>query len=166
MAAPVFNLLFSAQGFAFLHILATCVVVVVQSLSRSQLFVTPMASCSTPGFPVLHYLSEFAQIHVHWCYLIILSSASLFFCLYLSSGSFLMRQLFPSGGQGDSVSAPVLPMNIQGWFPLGMSGFISLLSKGLTRVFSSTAIQKHQFFSIQPSLWSTFHIRTWLLEKP
>ena len=65
MAAPVFNLLFSAQGFPSLHILATCVVVVVQLLSRGQLFATPMASCGTPGFPVLHYFSEFAQIHVH-----------------------------------------------------------------------------------------------------
>ena len=59
-----------------------------------------------------------------------------------------------------------LPMNIQGWFPLGLSGLISLQSKGLWRVFSSTAAQKNQFFGTQPSLWSNSHIRTWLLEKP
>ena len=58
------------------------------------------------------------------------------------------------------------PMNIQGWFPLGLSGWISLLSKGLSRVFSSTAVQRHQFFSAQPSSQSNSHIHTWLLEKP
>ena len=60
------------------------------------------------------------------------------------------------------VSAPTLPMNIQGWFPLGMSGLISLLSKELSRVFSSTTIQKHQFFGTQPFFWSNCHIHTWL----
>ena len=65
-----------------------------------------------------------------------------------------------------SASAPVLPMNIQGWFPLGLTDLISLQSKGLSRVFSSTIIWKHQFFSTQPSLWSNSHICTWLLEKP
>ena len=59
----------------------------------------------------------------------------------------------------------VLPMNILGWFPLGLTGLISLLSNGLSRVFSYTTVQKHHFFSVQPSLWSTSHIRTWLLEK-
>ena len=72
-----------------------------------------------------------------------------------------------SGSQsiGASASASVLPMNIQGWFPLGLTGFISLQSKGLSRVISSTTIRKHQFFSAQPSLWSNSHICTWLLEK-
>ena len=71
------------------------------------------------------------------------------------------------GGQSirTSASASILSMNIQGWFPLGLTGLISLLSKGLWRVFSSTTIQKHQFFSAQPSLWSNSHISTWLLEK-
>ena len=67
---------------------------------------------------------------------------------------------------GVSASASVLPMNIQGWFPLGLSGLISSLSKGLSRVFSNTTVQKHHFFSAQLSLDSNFHIRTWLLEKP
>ena len=79
--------------------------------------------------------------------------------------SFLLSWLFPSGGQSIGASASDLPMNIQGWFPLGLTGLI-LLSKGLSRVFSSTTVQKHQFFGAQPSLWSSSHICTWLLEKP
>ena len=87
---------------------------------------------------------------------------------FLASGAFPMSQLFISCGQstGTSASASVLPMNIQGWFPLELTGLISLLSKWLSRVFSSTTIQKHQFFGAQPSLWSNSHIHTWLLEKP
>ena len=85
-----------------------------------------------------------------------------------ASGSFPMSQLFASGGQSIdvSVSASVLLMNIQGWFPLGLTGLISLLSKRLSRVFSSTTVWKHQFFGVQPSLWSNSHTHTWLLEKP
>ena len=81
-----------------------------------------------------------------------------------ASGSFPMSQLFASGGQsiGVSASASVLPINIQGWFSLGLTGLISLLSKGLTKVFSSTTFRKHQFFSPQPSSWSNSHIHTWL----
>ena len=70
-----------------------------------------------------------------------------------------------SGGQSIGASASVLPMNIQDWFPLGLIGWISLQSKGLSRVFSNTKVWKHQFFSAQPSLWSKSHIHTWLLEK-
>ena len=79
-----------------------------------------------------------------------------------------MSGLFTSDGQsiGASASASVLPMNIQGWFPLGWTDLIPLQSKGLSRVFSSTKIQKHQFFSTQPSLWSNSHMHTWLLEEP
>ena len=85
-----------------------------------------------------------------------------------ASGSFPMSQFFTSGGQsiGVSASASLLPMNILDWFPLGLTGFISLQSKELSRVFPNTIVQKHQFFSIHPSLWSNCHIRTWLLEKP
>ena len=101
-----------------------------------------------------------------WCYLIMWSSATLFsFCLqsFPASGSFPMSQLFASGGQstGVSASASVLPVNIQDWFPLGWTGWISLLSKGLTRVFSNTTVQKHQFFSTHcpqgPTLTSISH---------
>ena len=85
-----------------------------------------------------------------------------------ASGSFPVSRLFASGGQsiGASASASVLPMNIRGWFPSGLTGLSSLLSKGVSRVFSSTTVQKHQFFSTQPSLWSNSHIHTWLVEKP
>ena len=85
-----------------------------------------------------------------------------------ASGSFLMSWLFVSGGQsiGASASASVLPMNIQDWSPLGWTGWISLQSKGLSRVFSNTIAQKHQFFSAQISSQSNSHIHTWPLEKP
>ena len=84
-----------------------------------------------------------------------------------ASGSFQMSQFFTSGGQsiGVSASTSVLPMNIQDCFPLGWTGWISLPSKGLSRVFSNTIVQKHQFFGAQPSLWSNSHIHTWLLKK-
>ena len=103
-----------------------------------------------------------------WCYLTISSSVSPFSCSppsFPASGSFQMSWLFTSSGQSIRPSALVLPMNTQGWFPLGLTGFISLQSKGLSRVFSSTTIRKHQFFSTQPFLWSNSHICTWVLEK-
>ena len=85
-----------------------------------------------------------------------------------ASGSFPMNQLFTWGGQstGVSPSASVLPMNTQDWFPLGWTGWISLQSKGLSRVFSNTTAQKHQFFGTQLSSQSNSHIHTWPLEKP
>ena len=85
-----------------------------------------------------------------------------------ASGLFPVSWLFSSGGQniGASASASVLPMNIQDWFPLGLTGLISFLSKGLSRVFSNTTVQKHQFFGAQPSLWTNSRIHTWLLDKP
>ena len=84
-----------------------------------------------------------------------------------ASGSFQMSQFFTSGGQSIGVSASsVLPMNTQDWSPLGWTVWISLQSKGLSRVFSNTTVQKHQFFSIQLSLESNSHIHTRLLEKP
>ena len=83
-----------------------------------------------------------------------------------ASGSFLMNWLFTSGGQSIGASASVFPMNIQGWFSSGLTGLISLLSKGLSRVFSNTTVQRHEFLGIQPSLWFKCHIHTWLLEKP
>ena len=103
------------------------------------------------------------------CRLTIWSSAVHFsFCLqyFPASRSFPMSQLVTSGGHSIGASATVLPMNIQGWFPLGLTGFISLLTKELSRVFYSTTFWRHQFFSIQPSLWSISHICVWPLEKP
>ena len=106
-----------------------------------------------------------------WCHPTIPSSVVPFsFCpqSFPASGSFQMSQFFTSGGQsiGVSASASVLPVNIQDWFPLGLTGLISLLSKGLSRVFSNTTVQKHQFFGAQLALWSISHIHTWLVEKP
>ena len=106
-----------------------------------------------------------------WCHPAISSSVVHFSsCLqsFPASESSPISQFFVSGGQssGVSASASVLPMNIQDWFPLGLIGLISLQSKWLSGVFSNTTVQKHQFFSIQPSLWSNSHIHTWLLEKP
>ena len=84
-----------------------------------------------------------------------------------ASGSFSMSHFFAMGGQsiGVSASAAVLPMNTQDWFPLGWTSWISLQSKGLSRVFSNTTVQKHQFFGTQLSLESNSYIHTWLLEK-
>ena len=85
-----------------------------------------------------------------------------------TSVSFPVNRLFILSGQsiGASASASVLPMNIQGWFPLGLTGLMSLQSKGLSRVFSNTTVQNHQCFGAQLSSWSNTHIHTWLLEKP
>ena len=127
-----------------------------------------------PGFPVLHSLLDFCSNSCPlswWCHPTISSSVIPFSsCLQSlpASGSFPMSQFFTSGGQstGASASASRLPMNTQGLSPLGWTGWISLQSKGLSRVFSNTTVQKHQFFNAQPSFWSNSHIPTWLLEKP
>ena len=106
-----------------------------------------------------------------WCHPTI-SSSVIPFSSHLqsfpASGSFPVSHFFPSGGQsiGVSASASVPPMNIQDWFPLGWTGWISLESKGLSRVFPNTTIQEHQFFGAQLSLQSNSHIHTWSLEKP
>ena len=115
--------------------------------------------CSTPGFPVLY--SNSCPLS-RWCHPTISSSVVPFSsCLqsFPVSGSYLLHRLFTSGSWSirASASASVLPMNIQGWFILGLTGWISLQSKGLSRVFSSTTIWRHQFFGTQPSLWSNSH---------
>ena len=106
-----------------------------------------------------------------WCHPTISSSVVPFSSRLQSfpvSGSFPMSQFFTSGGQstGASASTSVLPMNIQDWFHLELTGLISLQSTGLSRVFSNTTVQKHHFFGAQFSLWSNSHIHTWLVEKP
>ena len=130
----------------------------VQSLSHFWLY-DPM-DCLTPGFPVLHHLSEFA----HSCPLVsdaIQPSHSLspLFPPALNlpaSGSLSVSQLFALGGQSvrTSTSSSVLPVNVQSWFLVGLTGLISLLSKGLSRVFPSTTGQKPQFFGTQPACWN------------
>ena len=128
---------------------------------------------STPGLPVHHQLPEFTQTHVHQVGDAIqpshpLSSPSPPAPNLSQHQSFPMSQLFAWGGQSTGVSAlaSVLPKNTQEWSPLECTGWISLLSKGLSGVFSNTTVQKHQFFSAQLSSQSTFHIYTWPLEKP
>ena len=124
---------------------------------------------STPGFPVHHHSLTLLKLmsiqsvmpsnHLILC-------RSLLSCLYSfpASGSFPMSQFFTSGGQstGVSASASVLPMNIKDWFPLGWTGWISLPSKGHSRIFSNTTVEKHPFFRVQFSLYFNSHIHTWM----
>ena len=115
--------------------------------------------------PALHHLTAFVDdaIYIMLCHALSSCPQS-----FPASGSFPMSQLLALGGQSiaASMSASGLPIKIQGWFPLRLTGLISLLSKQLSRVFSSTTIWKHQFFGSQLSLWSNCNIHTWLLEKP
>ena len=143
----------------------------VQSLSRVRLFVTPWAAACQASLSITNSQSPSKPMSIK----LVMPSNCLILCrplllppsIFSGSGSFQMSQLFASGGQstGVSASASVLPVNIQHWFPLGWTGWISLQSKGLSRVFSNTTVRKHQFFSAQLSLQSNSHIHTWLLEK-
>ena len=139
----------------------------VQFSSVPQLCLTlcdPM-DCSTPGPPVPQHLLKFAQVHVHCMGDAIQPSHSLIpsfsFCLqsFPASGTFPMSQLFTSDDQntGVSASASVLSMNIQGLFPLRLTGLISFLYKGLSGLFSSTSVGRHQFFSAPPSFPFSSH---------
>ena len=124
---------------------------VVQSLSHVQLFATPwtVAHQASLSFTIFWACSNSCPLN--WWY-----------------HSIIHSQFFASGGQstGASASALVLPVNMQCWYTLGLTSLISLQSKGLSRVLSSTTIWKHQFFGAQFSFWSNSHIHTWLLEKP
>ena len=130
--------------------------------------------CSTPGYPVHHELTELAQTHVHRVGDAIqtshppLSPSPLAFNLSQHQSLLQWLQFLASGGQSNgSFSFSISPTNeYSGQFPLGLTGLISLQSKGLSRVFSKTTVQKHQFFGAQISLWSNSHIHTWPLEKP
>ena len=124
------------------------------SVVQSCLTVCEPMDCSTPGYSVLHHLPELAQTHVHWIGDAIqpsrpLPSASPPALNLFQHQGLLLGVVFPSGGQnnGASASAPILPVNIHGWFPLGLTSLIFLQSKGLSRVFSNTTVQKHHFFS-------------------
>ena len=124
------------------------------SVAQSCLTLCYPMDCSTPGLTVHHQLLEFIQTHIHWVGDAIQPShpvVSFFSHLqsFPASGSFQMSQFLASGGQsiGVSASASVLPMNIQGWFPLGLTGLISLQSRGLSRVFSNTTVQKKRKLS-------------------
>jgi len=145
---------------------------VVRLLSCVRLFATPLTAArqASLSFTISRSLLN-ACLLSRWCHPTISSSVVPFSSplqSFPASGSFPMSQFFASVGQsiGTSASASVLPMNIQDWFPLGLPSLISLQSKGLSRVFSNTTVQKLQFVSAQPSLWSNSHFHTWLLEKP
>ena len=155
--------------FFFLSLVCSFIrIVSIISVAQSCLTLCDPTDYSMPGFPVHHQLWELAQTHVHQT---ILSSVFPFFSCFQpfpAPGSFPVSQLFAWGGQitGVSALASFLPMNTQDWFPLEWTGLISLQSKGLSRVFSNTTVQKHQFFGTQPSSQSNSHIHTWPQEKP
>ena len=140
----------------------------VQSLSCVQLFEAPWTAAHQASLSITNSQSLFKLVSIES----MMPSNHLILCRPLqscpASGSFPVSQFFASGGQriGASASTSVLPMNIQDWLPLGLTDLISLQSEGLSRVFSNTTVQKYQFVHVQLSLWSHFHIHTWLLEKP
>ena len=131
------------------------------SVAQSYLTLCDPMNCSTPGLPVHHQLPD-SRPSSQWCHPAISSSVVPFFSCPQSlpaSKSFPMSQLLPWGGQSTGVSAlaSFLPKKSQGWFPLEWTGWISLQSKGLPRIFSNTTVQKHQFFGAQPSSQSNSH---------
>ena len=144
----------------------------VQSLSRVRLIATPWIAACQASLSITNSRSSLKLMSIES----VMPSSHLILCdpfLLLppippSLRVFPMSQLFAWGSQSTGVSAlaSVLPMSTQDWFPLEWTGWISLQSKGLSRVFSNTTLQKHQFFSAQLSLYSNSHIHTWLLEKP
>ena len=146
--------------------------IVLSSVAQSYPTLCDPMNQSMPGLPVHHQLPEFTQTHVHRvgdaiqpCHPLSSPSPAPNPCQHQS---LFQSQLFTWGGQSIGVSAlaSVLPMNTQDWSPKGWTGWISSRSKGLSRVFSNTAVQKHQFFSTQLSSQSNSHIHTWPLEKP
>ena len=143
--------------------------VAVQLLHCAQLCDPWTAACQASlSFTVSPSLLRFMSIESVMPSALSSSAVPFSSCLqsFPASGSFPISWFFTSDGQSIGASASVFPINFQCWFPLGWTGLISLPSKGLSRVFSSTKIWKHQFFGTQPSLWSNSHIHTWLLVKP
>ena len=146
----------------------------VQSVTQSCLTLCNPMDCSMPGLPVHHQLLEFTQTHVHWVGDAIQPSHPLWspsppaFNLSEHQGLFKwVSSLHQVAKRLEfQLQHQSFPMNIQDWSPLGLTGWISLQSKGLSRVFSNTTVQKHQFFTAQLSLQSNSHIPIWLLEKP
>ena len=142
-----------------------------QSITVVQLFVTPWTAAHRAFLSITNSRSLFKLMSME-SVMPLNSSSIVPFSACLQSfpapEPFLMSQFFTSGGQtiGASASASALPVNIQDWFPSGLTDLISLQSKGLSRAFSNTTFQNHQLLSVQLSLWSNSHIHTWLLEKP
>ena len=143
----------------------------VQSLRHVRLFETPWTAACHASLSIIDIQNLLKIMPIE----LVMPSKHLILCRSFSSclqsfpvsGSFPMTQFLTSGGQSIWVSGSALILRtiIQDWFPLGLTGFISLQSKGLSRVFSNTRIQKHQCFVSQLSFWSNSHIHTWLLEK-
>ena len=139
----------------------------VQSFRRVRLFETLWTAAHHASLSITNFRTLFKIMSIE----LVTPSNHLILCRPLSpcvqsfpaSGSFPVSQFFTSGGQ--SIGVSFFPMDIQDWFPSGKTGWISLLSKGLSRVFSNTTVQKHPFFSAQLSLYSNSHIHTWVLEK-
>ena len=161
---------------SFIYVYRSCVLYIFSSVAQLRPTLCDPVNCSTSALPVHHQLPEFTQTHIHR---VSEPSSHLILCrpLFLlsscpqslpASESFPVSQLFAWGGQSATVSAlaSFLPKNTQDWSPLEWTGWISLKSKGLSRVFSNTTVQKHQFFSAQLSSQSNSQIHTWLLEKP
>ena len=143
----------------------------VQLLSCVWLFATPRTTARQASLSPTPGVYASSSPLSRWCHPTISFSVIPFSShphSFPASGSFQMSQLFESGGQsiGVSASTSVLAMNTQGWFTLGWNGWITLQSKGLSRVFSNTTVQKHQFFGAQLSSQSNSHIHTWPLETP
>ena len=143
------------------------------SVAQSCPILCDPMNCCTPGLPVHHQLPEFTQTHVHQVSDAIqpshpLSSPSPPAPNPSQHQSFPVSRLFAWGGQSTRVSAlaSFLPKKSQGWSPSERTGWISLQSKGLSRAFSNTTVQKHQFFGTQLSSQSNSHIHTWSQEKP
>ena len=143
----------------------------VQSLSHVRLFVTPWIAARQASLSITNSQSSLSIKSIEWCHPAISSSVIPFFSCPQSlpaSESFPMSQLFTWGGQSTRVSAlaSFLPKKSQGLSPSEWTSWICLQSRGLSRVFSNTTVQKHQFFGAQPSSQSNSHIRTWPQEKP
>ena len=162
----------TGQGCPSKSLFSVVVVVVFLLFSHDWLFMTPWTAArqASLSFTISQSLLKLMSIesvmppnHLVLCHPLLLLSS-----IFPSIRVLSVSRLFTAGGQsiGASASASVIPMNIQGWFPLALTGLISLQSKGLSRVFSNTTVQKHQSFGAQLSLWSNSHMHTWLLEKP
>ena len=166
------RLIYTAFTCAWDYYIRLLKIVVVQPLSCVWLFVTPWTAALEASLSFTISQSLLRLMFIEWVmpsnHLILCHPHLLMPSIFPVSVSFPMSRLVSSGGQSirGSALASVLPMNTRSWFPLGLTGLISLLSKGLSRVFSSTAVRKYQFFSAQPCLWCNSHIDIWLLEKP
>ena len=158
-----------SQSFSFTVGNVTVQFCSVQSLSRVRLFVTPWTAARQGSLPNSRSSPKPMSIelvmpsnHLILCYPL-LFLPSVFPSIRAFSNELALR--IRQSNIEASAASSVIPMNIQGWFHLGFTSLISMQSKGLSRVFSSTRVQKHEFFSTQPSLWLNSHIHIWLLKK-